>query len=119
MAAVRNGCARGSRRCLCWWEWPPRLIWFMTSTVSLDWPGRSASYSPPDSTTRRASPCADWLSERPGSAEAHYYKAWLALALDQPREAIEAIEQAKKLGYDPDVDRLPDRHLPGPRRPHE
>jgi len=42
-----------------------------------------------------------WLSEQPGSAEAHYYKGWLALAFDQPRDAIEAIEQARKLGYDP------------------
>jgi tetratricopeptide (TPR) repeat protein len=46
-------------------------------------------------------PLRRWLSERPGSAEAHYYKGWLALALDQPRDTIEAIEQAKTLGYDP------------------
>ncbi len=47
-------------------------------------------------------PLRQWLSERPGSAEAHYYKAWLALALDQPGEVIEPIEQAKRLGYDPE-----------------
>jgi tetratricopeptide (TPR) repeat protein len=44
-------------------------------------------------------PLRRWLSEWPGSAEAHYYKAWLSLAFDQPRETIEAIEQAKQLGY--------------------
>jgi tetratricopeptide (TPR) repeat protein len=44
-----------------------------------------------------------WLAERPGSAEAHYYEGWLALALDRPRDAIEAIERAKKLGYDPEA----------------
>jgi len=48
-------------------------------------------------------PLRRWLSERPGSAEAHYNTGWLALALDQPNDAIEAIEQAKKLGYDRDV----------------
>jgi tetratricopeptide (TPR) repeat protein len=48
-------------------------------------------------------PLCRWLSERPGSAEAHYYKGWQALAFDQPRDAIEAIEQAKTLGYDPDT----------------
>ena len=47
-------------------------------------------------------PLHHWLSERPGSAEAYYYKAWLALALDQPGEVIEPIEQAKRLGYDPE-----------------
>jgi tetratricopeptide (TPR) repeat protein len=47
-------------------------------------------------------PLRRWLSERPGSAEAYYYKAWLALAFDQPVEAIEAIQQAQKFGFDPD-----------------
>jgi Tfp pilus assembly protein PilF len=47
-------------------------------------------------------PLRRWLSEWPGSAEAHYYKAWLSLVFDQPREAIQAIEQAKKLHYDSD-----------------
>jgi tetratricopeptide (TPR) repeat protein len=48
-------------------------------------------------------PLRSWLSERPGSPEAHYYKGWLALAFDQPREAIEAIEHAQRLGFDPDL----------------
>ncbi len=74
----------------------------MTSTVSLNWPGRSASYSPSGVMTRRASPCAAGSSSSPGSAEAHYYKGWLALAFDQPADAIEAIEEANKLGYDSD-----------------
>jgi tetratricopeptide (TPR) repeat protein len=47
-------------------------------------------------------PLRQWISQRPGSAEAHYYKGWLALAFDQPREAIEAIEQAQKLGLEPE-----------------
>jgi Tfp pilus assembly protein PilF len=48
-------------------------------------------------------PLRRWLSERPDSAEPYYYKAWLALAFDQPADAIKAIEQAKKLGFDPDL----------------
>jgi Tfp pilus assembly protein PilF len=47
-------------------------------------------------------PLRRWLSERPGSAEAYYYQAWLALAFDQPADAIKAIEQAKRFGFDPD-----------------
>ncbi len=47
-------------------------------------------------------PLERWLAERPRSAEAYYYKGWLALALDQPHSVIEAIEQAKKFGFDPD-----------------
>jgi Flp pilus assembly protein TadD len=42
-----------------------------------------------------------WLALRPRSSEAHYYKAWQALALDQPAEAVGSIEQARKLGFDP------------------
>jgi tetratricopeptide (TPR) repeat protein len=47
-------------------------------------------------------PLERWLAERPHSAEANYYRGWLALAFDQPRIAIEAIVQAKKFGFDPD-----------------
>jgi Flp pilus assembly protein TadD len=46
------------------------------------------------------SPLRHWLEQQPDSAEAHYYKGWLGLALDQPGEAIDAIMRAKKLGYD-------------------
>jgi Flp pilus assembly protein TadD len=49
---------------------------------------------------RARQPLERWLAKRHQSAEAHYYKAWLALAFDQPREAKEAIEQARELGYD-------------------
>ena len=42
-----------------------------------------------------------WIRERPGSADARYYAAWLALVDEQPKEAFEAIEQASRLGYDP------------------
>ena len=45
-------------------------------------------------------PLRRWLSAKPGSAEAHYYMGWLALAFDQPGDAIKAIEQAKKFGFD-------------------
>jgi tetratricopeptide (TPR) repeat protein len=41
-----------------------------------------------------------WLAIQPGSAEAHYYKAWAAMAADQLGEAFQEIEQAGKLGYD-------------------
>jgi predicted Zn-dependent protease len=41
-----------------------------------------------------------WLDERPGSAEAHFYRAWLALADDRPPEAVEAVERARDLGLD-------------------
>jgi tetratricopeptide (TPR) repeat protein len=41
-----------------------------------------------------------WLDHQPGSGEAQYYKAWDALAQNQPREAVEAIDRARKLGYD-------------------
>ena len=42
-----------------------------------------------------------WLALRPRAAEAHYYRAWEALALDQPPAAVDAIDQARKLGFDP------------------
>jgi Flp pilus assembly protein TadD len=41
-----------------------------------------------------------WLAESPDSAEAHYYKAWLALVRDQPADVIEESKKAKNLGYD-------------------
>jgi tetratricopeptide (TPR) repeat protein len=43
-----------------------------------------------------------WLDEQPSSGEAHYYKAWDALAHNRPREAVEAVDLARKLGYDPE-----------------
>ena len=41
-----------------------------------------------------------WLNEQPRSGEAIYYSAWDALAYNRPREAVEAIDLARKLGYD-------------------
>ena len=68
----------------------------------LNWQELSGRHSPLDITTRRREPLERWLAERPRSAEAYYYKGWLALALDEPHSVIEAIEQAKKFGFDPD-----------------
>jgi tetratricopeptide (TPR) repeat protein len=45
-------------------------------------------------------PLRKWLAIRPGSAEAMYYKAWTAMAADQPGEAIQALELSGKLGFD-------------------
>src|SRR5262245_43274991 len=42
-----------------------------------------------------------WIRQRPRSAEAQYYRAWLALVDQQPSEAFGAIQQAARLGYDP------------------
>jgi tetratricopeptide (TPR) repeat protein len=42
-----------------------------------------------------------WIRQRPRTAEAQYYRAWLALVDRQPKEAFEAIEQAARFGYDP------------------
>ena len=36
-----------------------------------------------------------WLDRRPRSAEAHYYRAWLALADDRPPEAAEATRRRR------------------------
>ena len=44
-------------------------------------------------------PLRQWLAIRPGSGEAFYYKAWAAMAADQPGEAMQAIEQSAKLGF--------------------
>ncbi len=41
-----------------------------------------------------------WLKEQPGSGEAQYYQAWDALAQNKPKEAVEAIDQARKMGFD-------------------
>jgi tetratricopeptide (TPR) repeat protein len=45
-------------------------------------------------------PLRQWLANRPASGEAFYYKAWAAMAANQPREAMQAIEQSAKLGFD-------------------
>jgi tetratricopeptide (TPR) repeat protein len=50
-----------------------------------------------------AKPLEKWLALRPTAGEAHYYKAWQALALDRPDEAVLAIEQARKLSFKPDL----------------
>jgi predicted Zn-dependent protease len=41
-----------------------------------------------------------WLEVRPRSAEAYYYKARLALAANQPVEAVAAIDRSFQLGFD-------------------
>jgi tetratricopeptide (TPR) repeat protein len=46
-------------------------------------------------------PLRHWLAIRPSSGEAFYFKAWAAMAADQPGEAVQAITQAGKLGFDP------------------
>jgi tetratricopeptide (TPR) repeat protein len=48
-------------------------------------------------------PLARWLAARPSSGEAQYYRAYSALAADNPPEAIAAIEQSRRLGYDADL----------------
>jgi tetratricopeptide (TPR) repeat protein len=45
-------------------------------------------------------PLRRWLQEQPGSGEAYYYKAWLALTAEQAPEAAEAIVQATNRGFD-------------------
>ncbi len=45
-------------------------------------------------------PLRKWLANRPASGEAFYYKAWAAMDANQPREAMQAIEQSAKLGFD-------------------
>ena len=47
-------------------------------------------------------PLKHWLQTQPGSAEAHYYRAWDALAKNDPREAVEAVDRARNLGFDAD-----------------
>lgn len=48
-------------------------------------------------------PLLRWLAARPSSGEAHYYRAWSALVVDNPPEAIAAIEQSRRLGYDSEL----------------
>ena len=48
-------------------------------------------------------PLLQWLAKQPRSGEAYYYKAWQALALDQPKEAVGAVDTARLLGFDPDL----------------
>jgi tetratricopeptide (TPR) repeat protein len=45
-------------------------------------------------------PLKHWLDERPRSAEAHFYRAWLALVDDRPPEVVEAVRRAQDLGFD-------------------
>jgi tetratricopeptide (TPR) repeat protein len=41
-----------------------------------------------------------WFLNQPASGEAQYYKAWDALAQNKPKEAVEAIDRARELGFD-------------------
>ena len=43
-----------------------------------------------------------WLAIQPQSPDAQYYEAWRAFAADQPKEAAEAIDLARKTGLDRD-----------------
>jgi len=47
-------------------------------------------------------PLAQWLKKRPRAGEAYYYRAWQALAEDQPHEAVQAVDEARRLGFDPE-----------------
>jgi len=47
-------------------------------------------------------PLARWLSARPSSAEAEYYRAYSALVVDDPGAALAAIERSRRLGFDSD-----------------
>ena len=47
-------------------------------------------------------PLARWLRKRPHAAEAFYYQAWQALADQEPREAVAAVDEARRLGFDPE-----------------
>jgi len=47
-------------------------------------------------------PLRRWLAMRPRAGEAYFYKAWEALAFNQPREAELAVDRAGKLGFDPE-----------------
>ena len=52
--------------------------------------------------TLRARQLGRWLEAQPGSGEAHYYKAWEALARNEPREAVQAVDRSRELGFDAD-----------------
>jgi hypothetical protein len=41
-----------------------------------------------------------WLAIEPGSGEAHYFRAWGAMAHDRPGDAFQAIDRARTLGFD-------------------
>jgi tetratricopeptide (TPR) repeat protein len=45
-------------------------------------------------------PLAQWLRRRPRAAEPYYYQAWLSLVDEQPRDAVAAVDEARRLGYD-------------------
>ncbi len=45
-------------------------------------------------------PLERWLSDSPRSGEAQYYRGWLALVDQDPRQAVESVEQAQRLGFD-------------------
>ena len=45
-------------------------------------------------------PLERWLTARPSSGEAYYYKAWLAITDDRPRDAVDAIGKATELSFD-------------------
>jgi tetratricopeptide (TPR) repeat protein len=46
-------------------------------------------------------PLKRWLAKRPDAGEAHYYRAWSALALGQRDEAALAIQDAMRLAFEP------------------
>jgi tetratricopeptide (TPR) repeat protein len=46
-------------------------------------------------------PLRRWLAQRPHSGVVHYYRAWLALGLEETYEAAQAIRHARTLGFDP------------------
>ena len=100
VAAVRNGCGCGSRRCLCWWEWLGRLIWFMTSTASLSGPDGPPVVRRPD--YARVGAFAPLALRAAEFGRSPLLQGMAGAALDQPGEVIEPIEQAKRLGYDPE-----------------
>jgi tetratricopeptide (TPR) repeat protein len=50
--------------------------------------------------TAAEGPLQQWLKMSPSSAEAHYYRARLALGTNRPQQALQATEDALKLGYE-------------------
>ena len=88
---------------LAWWR--SRRAWCTpsSSTGCFAWPARSENCSPLESMSRPRAPLLRWLAKQPRSGEAYYYKAWQALALDQPQQAVQAVDNARKLGFDPDL----------------
>ncbi|MHB1556333.1 MAG: tetratricopeptide repeat protein [Isosphaeraceae bacterium] len=45
-------------------------------------------------------PLDRWIRDSPRSGEARYYRGWLALHDQDPRQAVESVEQAQRLGFD-------------------